>query len=70
MNGVAIELQVGNHIAQVNGVDTPIYSDPNVVPQIIDSRLFVPLAFIGNHVGAYITWDGSLQEITLTYPKP
>lgn len=69
LDGSTVVLQVGNNIAQVNGADTQISSNPDVVPLIMSDRLFVPLAFVAANLGCLVTWDGSIQEITLIYPK-
>ncbi len=65
-----IEMQVGNHIARVNGVDTPITDDPQITPIISSNRLLVPMSFLANGLGCETTWDAQKQEITVAYPKP
>ncbi len=69
LGSTTVALQVGNNTAQVNGVATPIGSNPDNVPLIINGRLFVPLAFVAANLGCNVTWDGALQEITVTNPN-
>lgn len=67
LDGTTVDLWVGSNIAKINGVDTPISSNPNVTPQIISNRLFIPAAFVATSLGCDVTWDGALQEVTVYY---
>lgn len=69
LDGTTVDLWVGSNIAKINGVDTPISSNPNVTPQIISNRLFIPAAFVAASLGCDVTWDGTLQEVTVYYYK-
>ena len=63
-----IELWIGNPIAKVNGVDTPIDStNSKVVPEIINGRTYLPLRFISENLGASVDWDSKTQTITIYY---
>lgn len=69
LNGTTVEMVVNSHIAWVNGVETPISADPQVTPMLESGRVLVPMAFVASSLGCGVTWDGSIQEVTLTYPK-
>ncbi|NPV90545.1 MAG: hypothetical protein HPY50_07225 [Firmicutes bacterium] len=69
LNGTTVEMIVNSNMAKVNGVDTPIDNDPQIVPLILSERVQVPVAFAANSLGCDVAWDPTLQEITLTYPK-
>jgi len=61
-----VELWLGNPTAKINGVETPIdKNNPNVKPDIIDDRLFVPVRFIAEAFGAEVIWKPK-HEIPLT----
>lgn len=63
-----IELYIGNSLASVNGVSTPIDKDnPQVTPFIKDGRTMLPLRFIAENFGAEVLWDGTLKKITINY---
>ena len=63
-----IELWIGNPIAKVNGVDTPIDStNSKVVPEIINGRTYLPLRFISENLGASVDWDSKSQTIIIYY---
>lgn len=68
-NGTTVEMIVNSNMARVNGVDTPIAADPAITPLLISDRVQVPVAFVANSLGCDVTWDVTLQEITVTYPK-
>jgi sugar lactone lactonase YvrE len=71
LDGTELKLFIGKSSALVNGTSTPIDStNPNVVPQILNSRTMLPLRFVAESLGADIQWEGSTQTITVTYPKP
>lgn len=52
-SGVTITLQVGNKNALKN-TDKLVISVP---PQIIEGRVFVPLRFVSESLGAFVVWD-------------
>jgi GH25 family lysozyme M1 (1,4-beta-N-acetylmuramidase) len=65
-----IELWIGENIAKVNGVDTPIdATNSKVVPEIINSRTMLPLRFVTENLGCDVQWNGTTKTITITYPK-
>jgi len=67
----SIELWIGKSVAKINGVDTPIdVTNPNVVPEIINSRTMLPLRFVTESLGCDVQWNGTTNAVTITYPKP
>ena len=63
-----IELYIGNPLASVNGVPTPIDKDnPQVAPFIKDGRTMLPLRFIAENFGAEVLWDANLKKVTIIY---
>ncbi|MGB9794670.1 MULTISPECIES: stalk domain-containing protein [Caldisericum] len=63
-----LELWIGKPIAKVNGRDTLIdATNPNVVPEIVNSRTMLPLRFVAESLGADVQWDGTTKTITITY---
>jgi len=70
LDGTELKLVIGKSSALVNGKSTPIDStNPNVVPQILNSRTMLPLRFVGESLGADVQWAPTTQTITITYPK-
>ncbi len=59
---VTIVMYIGNPDVSVNGQTNTI----DVPPQIIGSRTMVPLRFMGDALGATVTWNGSTQTVTYT----
>mgnify|MGYP004498398429 FL=1 len=37
----------------------------SVAPKIKDSRTFIPLRFVSEHLGYNVTWNGETREITI-----
>jgi Copper amine oxidase N-terminal domain./Fibronectin type III domain. len=70
LNDQTIELWIGQNLARVNGVETPIdASNPEVKPYISDSgRTMLPLRFIAQTLGCQVDWDPATQEVRVTYP--
>jgi len=69
-NNREIVLWIGNPIAELNGVRTPI--DQQEISAYIapPGRTMLPLRFIAEALGAEVLWDGDIRTITITYPKP
>lgn len=57
--GVTVWLQVGNRTARVNG--EPVILD--VAPRVADGRTLVPLRFLGNALGAEMSFDPADRHI-------
>jgi hypothetical protein len=57
-----IVLRLGNNMATINGVATPL-DQPAVA---IDGRTLVPLRFVGDALGAGVRWDGEARTVTIT----
>ena len=64
---VIIRINIGQAVAQVNGVNVPI-DDQNssIVPFILSGRTMVPLRFLSEAFGAEISWDQNDKKITIT----
>jgi len=60
-----IALKKDNPIAIVNGKDVQIDADPGVVPTIIKNRLFLPLRFVAENLGAQVNWEQGEEEAVI-----
>jgi hypothetical protein len=68
--GITVELQIGNHIAVVDGEGKEIENgSEQVVPFIKNSRTMLPLRFIAEALSINIDWNQETKTITLEYPK-
>jgi hypothetical protein len=62
-----IVLTIGNRYAVVNGKRVSIDSNPDLVPYVrAPGRMMVPVRFIAQQFGAVVTWNSTLQRVTLT----
>jgi hypothetical protein len=62
-----IEFQIWNNIVYVTGGRYGrVRYTLNQEPRIVDSRTFIPLRFVSEHVGYTVAWDGATQIITIT----
>ena len=61
-----IEMQIQNNLVYVEHPQYGMirYTLP-VVPKIKNSRTFIPLRFVSEHLGYSVSWNGELQEITI-----
>lgn len=57
-----VELKIGDTMARVNG--QPVMLD--VPPRIMGSRTMVPLRFIGESLGAAVSWDAGLSAVRIS----
>ena len=58
----AVILEIGGHAAVVGGGVTAIYpGEPNVTAYAHDNRTFVPLRFVGEELGAVVSWENDTQ---------
>jgi len=57
----AINIKVGRNYALVNGKQVPL----EVPPVNRSGRIFLPLRFFAEVLGAVVKWDGKTQEITI-----
>jgi hypothetical protein len=64
-NGQEIKMQIGMKTAFVNGKATSL----DVAPYIVNGRTLVPIRFISEVFGSYVTWDGTTKTVTIIYPK-
>lgn len=63
-----IQLYIGNPVAVVNDVNTPIDKDNlKVAPFIVDGRTMLPLRFISETFGAEVQWENATKKITINY---
>ncbi|NEW09487.1 hypothetical protein GK047_26455 [Paenibacillus sp. SYP-B3998] len=60
-----VDLQLGSSTAMVNG--QPVLMD--MAPQIVEGRMFVPLRFIAESLGAKVEWDNSLYRATVKFAE-
>ena len=61
-----IEMQIQNNLVYVENPKYGMvrYTLP-VVPKIKNSRTFIPLRFVSEHLGYKVSWNGETQEITI-----
>ena len=57
-----VTLRVGQSQALVNGVKVPLQAPA----QMRNGRVFVPLRFVGEALGAEVTWDGDKSAVIIT----
>lgn len=61
-----IVLTIGSRYAVVNAKNISIDSNPDLVPYVqAPGRTMLPVRFIGEQLGALVTWNSSLQQVTL-----
>lgn len=64
----SVVLEVAKNTALVNGKPVPVdATNARVVPEIIDSRTFLPLRFIAESLGVELTWDAVTQTVSFAY---
>lgn len=61
MNQKVVMLKIGNKYATVNGKNINL----DVPAKILNGRTLVPLRFIGESLGATVTWDGTTRTVTI-----
>lgn len=61
LGDVAIAVQVGNSLANVNNEGVVL----DVAPKIINGRTLVPLRFIGENFGFKVLWDKDTQTVNI-----
>jgi hypothetical protein len=67
LDGRTMLLTIGSRYAVVNGKQVSIDSDPDLVPYVqAPGRVMVPVRFIAQQFGAVVTWNSTLQQVTLT----
>lgn len=59
-----ITMQVEHEVVDIGGRRYSM----TVAPRIVNSRTFIPLRFISEHLGYDVAWDGTTQTITITKP--
>ena len=63
-----IELWIGKNKARVNGKEQAIDpNNPQVVPEIVNSRTMVPLRFVAEKLGAEVGWFDKTKHIVVIY---
>jgi len=66
--GKSINLWIGKNKAKVNGQEVMIDpSNPNVVPEITNSRTMVPLRFVAESLGCNVEWVPETKTVRITY---
>ncbi len=75
LDGVVLEIQVGNPMARINGVKKQI--DPNnpaVVAYIKNSRTLLPMRFVAENLGAKrpedVKWQEDTKTVVLYFKNP
>jgi len=66
--GKSINLWIGKNKAKINGQEVMIDpSNPNVVPEITNSRTMVPLRFVAESLGCNVEWIPETKIVRITY---
>jgi len=65
MKSISIQLDIGSTTALVNGKTVYL----TAAPEIVQSRTFVPLRFVGESMGAQIEWEAATQKITIRFTE-
>ena len=63
LEGVKIELTIGDKKARVNGKIVNLDAEPIIV----NERTLVPLRFVGEHLHATFQWDAATQTVTILH---
>jgi len=63
LEGVKIELVIGDKKARVNGKAVELEAEPIIVSE----RTLVPLRFVGQHLNASFAWDAGTQTVTIMH---
>ncbi len=59
-------MEIGNYAATLNGKLTHIYPNEKVVPFInANSRTIIPVRFVGESLGAKVSWNEKRQEVKI-----
>jgi len=61
-NGTTLLLQIGNRTAVVNGEAVMM----DVPATIMNGRTMLPVRFVGEHLGAEVSWDDPTKTVTIT----
>lgn len=60
-----VKLYIGNNMAMVNGQEVAIDQNPLIVARIVNSRTMVPVRFITEALGFYVTWDPENRTVAV-----
>lgn len=63
---VAMAIQIGNPLANVNDKGVPL----DVPAKVVSGRTLVPLRFVSEAFGADVAWDGATCTVTITDGDP
>jgi hypothetical protein len=61
-----IRLQIGSTAALNNGAQVTL----NAAPQIVNGRTLAPARFVGEALGARVTWDGANRQVNIVTASP
>lgn len=61
-----VEIWIGKKTAKINGTDVMMPGPP----VIVSNKTLVPLRFVGNALGAGVSWDKDTKTATVEYPQP
>jgi len=71
LGNTILELWLGKNAATLNGESTLIdATNTKVVPELLNSRLLLPLNFVAVELGCEINWTALTKTITITSPGP
>lgn len=59
--GLTVELAIGSKVAEINGEEKPL----SAAPKLVDERTVIPLRFVGEAAGSFVSWDGNTRMIRL-----
>lgn len=70
ISGTKMELWINKNYSYVNGKKVQIDSqNSKVTPIIVNSRTMLPIRFVAESIGAYVSWNGVDKSILIVYPK-
>ncbi len=72
LGGTYLEMWIGNQMARINGIPTPIDAyNSNVAPLTLPpGRTMLPLRFIAEALGCEVNWNAIDQSVEVIYPAP
>jgi hypothetical protein len=62
-----LELWIGRNVAELNGQSTPIDSDAEIVPIIVNGRTLLPLRFVVEALALDVQWSAASKTVTIAW---
>jgi hypothetical protein len=62
-----LELWIGRNVAELNGQSTPIDSDAEIVPIIVNGRTLLPLRFVVEALALDVQWNAASKTVTIAW---